>query len=97
MPRKTYKTETNTELSNENVTVLNMLYGGQLYAYKLVANDGFVIYDATAERTYYDRETKTEKPYVYYCRNVVIPLRCSDLIKNYIAVEEAAIDKKFIH
>lgn len=96
MAKKTYKTEPNTEYSTDNITVLNKYYGADLYAYKVVANDGFVLYDATAEETYYDAETGKEVPCVYYCRNVDIPNRLSRIIKNYVAVEENSVDKNFI-
>lgn len=96
MARKTYKTEENTEFNIDNITVLNKLYGGKLYAYKIIANNGFVMYDATAEHIYIDEETGAEVPRVHYYRNVDIPIKYSDKINEYVAVEESTVNKDFI-
>lgn len=96
MARKTYKTEENTEFNIDNITVLNKLYGGELYAYKIIANNGFVMYDATAEDKYTDAETGAEVPCVHYYRNVDIPIKYGNAIKDYVAVEESAVNKDFI-
>ena len=85
-----------TDISLENITVHRRYYNGTLSAYRLTANDGYVMYD-TQEEIFETDENGNEVQVIYYCRQVAIPT--SVPIKNwsYVAVLESDVNKDNIN
>lgn len=86
----TYERETDIIL--ENITVDRQLFDGEHKAYRLTANDGYVMYDT--ERNVYteiDPETGEEITVIDYCRFAVIPKGIPVENWRFVAVLESTV------
>lgn len=87
-----------TDIVMPNISVERSYTDGVLKAYRITANEGYVIYDTTAENLEWDEETGTEIPVNYYFRQatftVVMPVT---LWQNaWVAVLENTVDENYI-
>ena len=67
------KYEVATGLEYPNITILRRMVDGVCKGYRVNANDGYVIYDATANNTEIDPETMKEAPVAYYFSGAFLP------------------------
>lgn len=83
-----------------NITVEEMYIDGILKAYRLTANEGYVMYDTTATDTEIeidpDTEEEIEVPVTYYYRQVTYPIRVPVENWTYVAVLESTVDENYI-
>lgn len=91
-----YTQEIDTRWVFPHITVYKKLRNGEHYAYSVKANDGFVMYDTTANNTELDPKTMKEIPVNYYYKEYSAPLR-EDFSKfSWVAVLQSTVDKKYI-
>lgn len=84
-----YTEELNTNVNFPNISIYNRLKDGVLCGYKALPNEGYVMYDSTANDTELDLETMEERP-VIYCRTIaLLPLNANFDNFPYIAVLES--------
>ena len=96
-----------TEITLPNITVDEVRQDGVIIGYRLTANEGYVIYDTSAN----DVEPKTdpetgepiidpetgevvEIPVIYYFVQVTIPVNVP--VGNWVAVLESTVDENYI-
>lgn len=84
------------DISLENITVHRRYYDGVLSAYRLTANEGYVMYD-TEEKIYELDENGNEVRVTYYCRQVTIHVSVPIENWTYVAVLESTVDEKNIY
>lgn len=88
--------EVNPNYSIPNITVYNKYCDGEHYAFKVVPNDGYVMYDSTANNIELDPDTMEEISVIYYYRSSDIPLRSENYINVWVAVLETEVDENYI-
>lgn len=92
-----------------NITVYEVIQDGTIIGYRLIANDGYVMYDTTANDTgalidpetgdfVIDPETGdiVEVPVTYYYREVTYPVRVPIENWSWVAVLESTVDENYI-
>ena len=87
--------EVANDISLENITVYRGMRDGVLKNYKLVANEGYVMYD-TEEEIYELDENGNEVQVTYYCRLVYIPASIPVSNWTYVAIPESEADPDHI-
>lgn len=98
----TYTTEVNTSYNIPNITVYNKLEDGVLYGYHVIPNEGYVMYDSTANDTEPILDENGDfmldengemivRPTIYYCRLAGVPLRLPNKPYDYVAVLESGV------
>lgn len=92
----TYTEELNTVYSFPNLTLYNKLKDGEHYAYKLVPNEGYVMYRTDANETEYDPDTGEEIPVTYYYTIASLPLRYNFANFPWVAVLRSEVDENYI-
>lgn len=85
-----------TEINLPNITVYKKLKDGVHYAWRVVANDGYVMYDTTANNTELDIETDTEYPVTYYYSVLHCPLTFDFEHITWVAIPRENADAKYI-
>lgn len=82
-----------TEHNNyPNITVYDRLYDGVTSGWKLVADDGYVMYDTTDETTMLDNEGNEIRD-VYFCERVNLSPKNNWDKFSWVAVLSGDIDK----
>ena len=85
-------TETiNTSYNIPNITVYNLYCDGVQYAFKVVPNAGYVMYDTKDENYETDTETGEEIPVTYYYRQSRIPVINPNRPYEWCAVLESEV------
>ena len=82
-----------TDITLDNIAVEKQFYKGNHIAYRLTANDGYVMYDTTENNRELD-ENGNEVQVIYYCRQVTIPASVPVEDWTYVAVAEICADTK---
>ena len=79
-----------------NITVTEVISGGEVIGHRLTANDGYLIYDASANDIIPKTDPETgeiiPEPIIYYFKEAVIPIRVP--IENWTWVAVPAQDGK---
>ena len=83
----TVKYELATELEFPNITVKRRIVDGIHKGYQVSADDGYVIYDATATNKEIDAETMEEIPVIYYFSGAFLPSKFNFERFPYVAVK----------
>ena len=86
-----YTEAINTSYNIPNITVYNKYCDGVHYAYRVVPNEGYVMYDTTDENYIIDPETEEEIPVTYYYRVCHIPIKYPNAPYNWCAVLESEV------
>lgn len=86
-----YVYEINTDFNIANITVRNCLNDGELAFFELTPNEGYVMYDETANDVEYDEETDTFVPTIYYSRLCYVPPFRPNWVNNWTAVLESEV------
>lgn len=86
-----YSYEINTDFNIANITVHNVLNDGVLSSFQVTPNEGYVMYDTTANDMEYDGETETYVPTTYYYRLCYIPPFRPNWVYNWTAVLESEV------
>ncbi len=75
------------------ITVTEKWVDGIFSAYRLTAQEGFVMFDQTAKHTTIDPETGKEIPIIYYYRQTTYPARYSPAVwqDRWMAVAENTV------
>ena len=83
-----------------NITVEEKYADGVLISHRLTANEGYVIYDTSANDVEYETNPETgediEIPVIYYYRQVTYPIRVPVENWDYVAVLESTVDEDYI-
>jgi hypothetical protein len=88
--------ETATEYNFPNITLYKVLKDGEHVRWRFVSNDGYVMYNTTANNTELDSDTMEEIPIVYYYTNVDCPLNYNFNDFTWIAVLRTDVDENYI-
>ena len=92
--------EVATDITLPNITVQRKYADGVLMAYRLTANDGYVMYDTAANDTETNLDPETgmeiEYPVIYYYRQVTYPVRIPVENWTHVAVLESTVDENYI-
>jgi len=91
-----YTKELANDIAVENITVYRKYRDGEHYAYEAVANEGFVIYDETANDTELDTETMQPVKVTYYFERVGLPLKTNFVEFPFKAIPRSEADEKNI-
>lgn len=86
-----YVYEINTDFNITNITVRNCLNDGELEFFELTPNEGYVMYDTTANDVEYDEKTDTFVPTICYSRLCYIPSFRPNWVYNWTAVLESEV------
>lgn len=85
-----------TEYNFPNITLYKVLKDGEHVRWRFVSNDGYVVYNTTANNTELDSDTMEEIPVVYYYTNVDCPLNYNFNDFTWIAVLRTDVDENYI-
>lgn len=91
-----YTTEIATEYNYPNLTILKLLEDGVQYAWRIVPNEGYVIYDVNGEYYETDPETMEEVPVMYYYVSWDLPLRYNFANFHWAAKLRSEVDENYI-
>lgn len=91
-----YTQELDTSFNFPNITVYKKLKDGVHYAYSVKANDGYVMYDTTANNTEIDPETMQEIPVIYYYTEFSCPKNKDFTNFTWVAVLRSSVDENYI-
>ena len=91
-----YTFEVAEDIVFPNMTVYRKFKDGVHSAYRVNANDGYVMYDTTANNTELDPDTMEEISVNYYYRMVGVPLSVNWSTFPYVAVPENEVDENYI-
>ena len=83
----TVKYELATDLEFPNITIKRRMVDGIHKGYHVSANDGYAIYDATAENKELDPDTMEEIPVTYYFSEAFLPSKFVFERFPYVAVK----------
>ena len=88
--------EITTEMNFSNITVHKRYRDGELCAYIASADEGFVMFDTTAEN--YEQESPESEPVKvnHYYTRVIFPLSTNFEKFSWEAVEKSAINEKYL-
>lgn len=92
-----YTTEIATDFNFPNITVYRKYCNGVQYGWRFVSNDGYVMYDTTAENWELDETTMEEIPVIYYYTNVDCPLNYDWDNFPWVAVPRSSVDENYIY
>ena len=82
----TVKYELVTDHGFPNITIKRRMVDGIHKGYQVSADDGYVIYDATATNKEIDPETMEEIPVIYYFSGAFLPSKFNFERFPYVAV-----------
>jgi hypothetical protein len=89
------------EIDNErniypNMTVYKRYLNDEFSGWAIIANDGYVIYDTTANNTELNPETMEEVPVIYYYTATYKNPRYNWDNFHYVAVLRSTVDENYI-
>lgn len=79
-----------TDITLDNITVTRKFVDGVLSAYRLTANEGYVMYDTSEDYTHIDEEGNAYEE-IQYFRQVTVPKSLAVSDWTYVAVPEADV------
>ena len=79
-----------------NITIEGGYSNGVLSLYRMAANDGYVMYDTTANDTETDPDTMEEIPVIYYYTISILPLNYPFDNFPWVAVPRDSVDENYI-
>jgi hypothetical protein len=86
-----------TNISLPNITVTEVISGGEVIGHRLTANEGYVIYDTAANDIAPRPDPETgeiiPEPITYYFKEAVIPIRVPIENWTWMAVPEAQVEE----
>ena len=85
-----------TEFNFPNITVWKKLRDGVHVSWEVKPNDGYVMYDTTANDTELNPETMEEIPVVYYYTIMSCPLNYNFDAFTWVAVPRDSVDENYI-
>lgn len=90
-----WTTEVNNDYNLPNITVYNVLADGVLMRYRLIPNEGYVMYNTTMHEMEFPQEGE---PYevIYYYRSYDAPLSQANSFDIWVAVLESEVDENYI-
>ncbi|MBQ8552301.1 MAG: hypothetical protein IJ428_05770 [Clostridia bacterium] len=91
-----YTYEIATEYNFPNITVYKSFNDGVHNGYRVNSNDGYVMYDKSANNTELDPETMMEVPVIYYYRVMHCPLNYNFANFTWVAVPRDSVDENYI-
>lgn len=74
-----------------NITVEKQMADGVHIAYRLTANEGYVLHDTTADETIYDPDGNVIEVFVQYFRRAYIPIKYDPSVWTWEAVLESEV------
>ena len=92
----TWTYEVATEYNFPNITVYRKYRDGVHASWRFVSNEGYVMYDTTANDMEPDPETLEERPVIYYYTNVDCPLNYPFHNFTWVAVPRDSVDENYI-
>lgn len=91
-----YTREIATDITYPNITVYRLFKDGVHYAYEVYTNEGYVMYDTTANDVELDPDTMEEIPVTYYYTNVGMPASYNWANFTWVAVPRDSVDENYI-
>lgn len=93
-----YTQELAADIGKPHIIVDRKLKDGVHYAWRLATEDGYVMYDRTANDTEVDQETMEERPVTYYYTGADCPLNfpMGDNFP-YVAIPRSEVDENYIY
>ena len=91
-----YTMEVATEYDFPNITLYKKLEDGVHYAWRFVSNEGYVMYDTSANWTELDPDTLEPVPVIYYYTRVDCPLNYPFDNFTWVAVPRDSVDENYI-
>ena len=91
-----YTEELNTSFNYPNISIYNRYDDGELWGYKVLPNEGYVMYRTDANDTEFDPETEEEIPVIYYRTIALLPLSFNFDNFTYVAVLRSEVDENYI-
>lgn len=88
--------EVATDIVYPNITIERRLSDGVLSGYRFTANEGYVMYDTTANNTELDPETMEEIPVIYYYTIGILPTNFNFDNFHWVAVPRDSVDENYI-
>lgn len=85
-----------TDYNFPNITIEATYLNGRHTGYRLTANEGYVIYDTTANDTEIDPDTMEEIPVIYYYTISILPLSYPFDNFPWVAVPRTDVDENYI-
>ena len=91
-----YNYEIATEYNYSNLTVLKRLKDGVQTAWRIVPNEGYVMYDVNSEDYEFDPETGEEVQVIYYYTSWDLPLNYNFANFHWAAKPRTEVDENYI-
>ena len=91
-----YTYELATDIVFPNITVYRKLNEGTLVGYEVYSNEGYVMYDTSANHTEQDPETMEEIPVIYYYTWLSCPRNYNFNNFTWVAVPRDSVDENYI-
>lgn len=91
-----YTQEEATDIVFPNITVYRRYRDGVHCAYEVYTNDGYVMYDATANYTEVNPDTMEEIPVTYYYTWLTCPVSYNFDNFPWVAVPRDSVDENYI-
>lgn len=91
-----FKNELATDIILPHISVYRKYRDGVHCAYEVFADEGFVMYDKTAQNTELDPETNVIVPVTYYYTWISCPLNCDFATFSYVAAERTGVNEKYV-
>lgn len=82
-----------TDITFPHIEVYRKYRDGEHYGYKIVPEEGYLMYDTSCNDMIYDPETGTDVPHISYCRVAHAPLNFDFDNFTWVAVLESEIDE----
>lgn len=92
----TWTTEIATDIVIPNISVYRKYKDGVLSRYEVYSNEGYVMYDTTANNTELDPITGEEVPVIYYYTWLTCPLSINFDNFTWVAVPRDSVDENYI-
>lgn len=91
-----YTEEIATEFSFPHIDIYRRYADGEFWGYKVLAQEGYVFYDTTANDTTIDEETMEEIPVTYYYRIRLLTRNYDMNNFSLVAVPRDSVDENYI-
>lgn len=88
--------EVATEFNYPNLTVYKKLFDGVQSGWRVIPDDGYVMYDTAENNTELDPETEEEIPVIYYYTSLNRPLNARWDNFSWVAVPRDSVDENYI-
>lgn len=83
-----FKIYENSDYKIPHISVFNKFWDGELSGFRLIADDGYVLYNAQMDEKIINPQTMEEETLKYYFKNADIPARREERIHCFVAVKE---------